>query len=321
MGIARTLSRALDVGPLRTFLAVAERLSFSEAGRDLHLTQSAVSRQIRALEDEIGTPLFTRGTRHVALTASGQALRSAAQVAVARIDEAVLRLRTAHTRRHVSVTTFASFASLWLLPRLPEFQAAHPDIDIRISATDALVPLDDPEIDLALRCCRAADAPPQAERLFGEMYTPVVSPRLAEQAAAGAAARLQDPVDLAQHALLEEDDRRPIGEFASWRRWLQQQDLATLEPRRWTYLNYTYQQVQAALAGQGVALARLPLVAQALQRGELIEPFGTDRRLQGPFAYWLVPMPEARNRADLRAFAQWLRAQAADTRAAIGEQD
>ena len=180
MGITRNLSRPLDIGPLRTFLTVAERLSFSEAGRDLNLTQSAVSRQIRALEDEVGTPLFTRGTRHVALTASGAALRLAAQASVARIDESVQRLRSAHTRRHVSVTTFASFASLWLLPRLPAFQAAHPDIDIRISATDALLPLDDPEIDVALRCCRAADAPPQAERLFGEAYTPVASPRLAE---------------------------------------------------------------------------------------------------------------------------------------------
>jgi LysR family glycine cleavage system transcriptional activator len=319
--MSRNLSRPLDIGPLRTFLTVAERLSFSEAGRDLHLTQSAVSRQIRALEDEVGTPLFTRGTRHVALTASGAALRLAAQASVARIDEAVQRLRSAHTRRHVSVTTFASFASLWLLPRLPAFQAAHPDIDIRISATDALLSLDDPEIDVALRCCRAADAPPQAERLFGEAYTPVISPRLAEQAAAGAVPRLQEPADLAAHALLEDDDRRPIGEFASWRRWLQQQGLATLEPRRWTYLNYTYQQVQAALAGQGIALARLPLVAQALQRGELVEPFGTHRRLEGPFAYWLVHMPQARSRPDLRAFAQWLREQAADTRAAIGEQD
>jgi LysR family glycine cleavage system transcriptional activator len=94
---------------------------------------------------------------------------------------------------------------------------------------------------------------------------------------------------------------------------------AGLEPRRWTYLNYTHQQVQGALAGQGVALARMALVHDQLARGELVEPFGAAGRIAGPAAYWLLPLPGARLRPELRAFIAWVRSEAAITRAALAE--
>jgi LysR family glycine cleavage system transcriptional activator len=208
----------------------------------------------------------------------------------------------------VGVTTFASFASLWLLPRLQEFQRTHPGIDIRISANDALADPDDSELDLALRYAHPDDAPPESTLLFGEVLTPVASPALRG---------LHNVADLAQHTLLEEDSPLPSVEYLSWRHWLRLNAPPALEPGGWIYLNFTYQQIQAALAGQGVALARLALVGESLARGELVEPFGIAGRVISPYAYWLVRWPARRERPDLAAFEAWVLEQAAATRAAL----
>lgn len=311
--------RPLSLTNLRAFEAVARRLNFSDAADELFVTQSAISRQIKSLEDELGLPLFVRGTRHVELTQSGQQLLRVVDPWLVRFDASVRQIREQNSRRRVSVTTFASFASLWVLPRIEAFQSRHPDIDIRVSANDQLADLDDPELDLALRYISPQQAPPGAVRLFGEILTPVVSRQLMEQIRRGDAPPLATPADLAQHTLAEEDDNKASTEFISWRRWLAQHGEPTLQPRRWLYLNYTYQQVQAALAGQGVALARVALVFEALARGELVEPFGPAGRDTSPYAYWLIVPPQHRHRSEVRQFCEWVEAQAAATRAAIGE--
>lgn len=310
--------RPLAVGPLRAFEAVARRLGFSAAAEELYLTQPAISRQIKALEDELGAPLFLRGTRKVELTAAGVQLLRGVLPLLQRLDTTVRQIRSARGRRHVSVSTFASFASLWLLPRLSAFEKLHPDIDIRISASDAMVDLDDPDIDLVLRYCHPDDAPPGALRMFGDRITPTVSCALAQQSARGHAPPLRQPSDLAQHTLLEEDDHRPSADFLSWRGWLRDNGVPALEPARWLYLNFTYQQVQAALAGGGVALGRLPLIIDSLARGELVEPFGLARRSDSPYAYWLIDLARERgSRPEVGAFAAWLGEQAAATREQI----
>ncbi|HEY8707856.1 MAG TPA: LysR family transcriptional regulator, partial [Burkholderiaceae bacterium] len=173
--------RPLSLGNLRAFEAVARRLSFSDAADELFVTQSAISRQIKSLEDELGAPLFVRATRHVEMTQSGQLLLRSVEIGLPRIDASVRQIREARSRKRVSVTTFASFGSLWLLPRIEAFQREHADIDIRVSAGDAIADLDDPELDLALRYCSAAQAPAGAVRLFGEVLTPVVSRSMAER--------------------------------------------------------------------------------------------------------------------------------------------
>jgi LysR family glycine cleavage system transcriptional activator len=140
------------------------------------------------------------------------------------------------------------------------------------------------------------------------VLTPVASPSLRGLAA---------PADLAAHTLLEEDAPLPSVEYLSWRHWLQLHGVPALQPAGWLYLNFTYQQIQAALAGQGIALARLALVGEPLARGELVEPFGPGGRITSPFAYWLVRWPARRERPELAAFEHWLLAQAAATRAAL----
>ena len=311
--------RPLSLGNLRAFEAVARRLSFSEAAEELFVTQSAISRQIKGLEDELGAALFTRGTRHVELTQAGRVLQRSVESGLGQIDASVRQIRQARSRKRVSVTTFASFGSLWLLPRIEAFQRAHPDIDIRVSAHDSLADLDDPELDLALRYCSPAQAPAGAVRLFGETLTPAVSRQLMDRIRNGKAPPLARPADLAQHTLAEEDDNKASTEYLSWRHWLAQQGEPALQPRRWLYLNFTYQQVQAALAGQGVALARVALVYEALARGELVEPFGMAGRTTSPYAYWLIAPPASRSRPEVRQFCEWVQAQAELTRAATGE--
>jgi LysR family glycine cleavage system transcriptional activator len=314
--------RPLRLDLLRTFEAVARRLSFSAAADELHLTQSAVSRQIKSLEEDLGAPLFNRGTRHVELSEAGSSLRHAVLQLLDQLDRAVRDIRGRGGRPRVSVSTFASFASLWLMPRLVAFQKGDPDFDIRLSATDHLSPLDEPELDTVMRYCEPASAPSMAERLFGERLTPVASARLLEQARAGAVPPLLQPADLARHTLLEEDDPRPINSYPlSWRRWLDQHGQAGLQPQRWLYLNFTHQQVQGALAGQGIALARIALVHDLLERGELVELFDGRCRLAASATYYLIQLPLAQPRPDLQRFVEWVRNEAARTRRALGEAD
>jgi len=319
----RTLrQRPLQLDHLRTFDAVARRLSFSAAANELHLTQSAISRQIKALEEDLGTPLFSRGTRHVELSTAGQTLRHTLTPLLEQLDRSVRDIRSRGGRPRVSVSTFASFASLWLMPRLAAFQKANPDFDIRLSATDHLTSLEDPEQDVVLRYCEPDTAPPIAQRMFGELITPVVSPHLLAQARSGAAPPLDKPSDVARHTLLEEDDPRPSTSYQlSWRRWLDEHGMGGLQPQRWLYLNFTYQQVQGALAGQGIALARLALVHDLLEGGELVELFDGRCRLTGSFGYYLIELPLAQPRPELSRFVQWVRAEAAATRRALGDRD
>ena len=322
-------SRPVSVGQFHAFEAVARLLNFRAAADELSLTQSAVSRQIQALEDEIGAPLFLRHTRSVQLTGAGAQLLRAVDPALDRIDSAVRQIRQGAGRRGVAITTWASFASMWLIPRLEHFQREHPDIDIRIDATDNTVDLATADVDLALRYGAPENAPPNAVRLFGEQLTPVASPWLLQTHP------IRTPADLAGVALIEAGDahRTRHLEWLTWQRWLDTHGQITpprrgsagrrpaasaLQPQRWLYFNYAHQIVQAALTGQGVAMARLPLVAESLASGALVEPLPACR-MDSPLAYWLVTCPQRTRRPEVQAFCDWLLLQAAATREAIGD--
>lgn len=308
-------TRPISVGQLRAFEAVARHLNFRAASEQLALTQSAVSRQIQTLEDEVGVALFLRHTRAVELTAAGAQLLRAVLPALERMDSAVRLIRRSAGRKSVAISTWASFASMWLIPRLEAFQSEHPDIDIRIDATDVAVDLDTSDVDLALRYKRPGTLPAHAQRLFGEQLTAVASPWLLKGGHA-----LQRGEDLAHFTLIEDSVAHltPALEWLTWRRWLDQHDLKKLEPKRWLYFNYTHQIAQAALTGQGVALARMPLVADSLASGDLVEVL-PGMRLDSPLAYWLIVGPRSAARPEVLAFCEWLTAQAELTRRAVGE--
>lgn len=307
-------TRPISAGYLRAFEAVARHLNFRAASEEMALTQSAVSRQIQALEEEVGVALFLRHTRAVELTSAGAQLLMAVSNALPRIDSAVRQIRQSAGRRSVALTTFASFASMWLIPRLEQFQRDHPDIDIRIDASDQTVDLEIADVDLALRYGPTATMPPHAVRLFGEQLTPVASPWLLK-----AGTPLKKPADLANFTLIEAGDAHASHlEWLSWRRWFDENGLAKLQPKRWLYFNYAYQMVQAALTGQGVVLARLPMIAEALANGDLVEPL-PHQRMDSPMAYWLIVGPRSSQRPEIKAFCEWLMGQSQLTRKSIGE--
>jgi len=276
---SRQRTRPIAAGQLRAFEAVARHLNFRAASEELSLTQSAVSRQIQSLEDDVGVSLFLRHTRAVELTGAGAQLLRAVMPSLERIDGAVRLIRQSAGRKSVAISTWASFASM------------------------------------ALRYSVPGHVPAQAQRLFGEQLTPVLSPWLLKSGP-----RLEKAEDLAQFSLVEASDSHRTQHMAllTWRRWFDAQQLTRLEPKRWLYFNYAHQIAQAALTGQGVALVRTPLIAENLASGDLVEPFA-QLRLDSPLAYWLIVGPRNAARPEVQAFCDWLKAQAAQTRAAIGE--
>lgn len=312
---SRLRTRPIAAGHLRAFEAVARQLNFRAAADELALTQSAVSRQIQALEDEVGVALFLRHTRAVELTGAGAQLLRAVVPSLERVDSTVRQIRQTAGRKSVSISTWASFASMWLIPRLEAFQREHPDIDIRIDATDSPVDLETADVDLALRYAVPASVPAGALRLFGEQLTPVASPWLLKSGPP-----LSLPQDLAQFTLIEAGDahRTQFLEWLSWARWFTERALPRIEAKRWLYFNYAHQIAQAALAGQGIALARLPLVADSLASGDLVEVLPA-QRMDSPLVYWLIVGPRSAARPEIKAFCGWLQQQAQATRETIGE--
>ena len=307
-------TRPISAGHLRAFEAVARHLNFRAAAEEMALTQSAVSRQIQSLEEEVGVALFLRHTRAVELTSAGAMLLLSVQQSLPRIDGAVRQIRQSAGRKSVSLTTFASFASMWLIPRLEAFQRDNPDIDIRIDASDTAVDLDVADVDMALRYAPRENMPSDAIRLFGETLTPVASPWLIKSNPP-----IKSPADIAGFTLIEAGDaHRTHLEWLTWRRWFEDHGQSRAQPKRWLYFNYAYQMVQAALTGQGVVLARSSLIAESLANGDLVEVLPR-HRLDSPMAYWLLVGPRNALRPEIKAFCEWLQAQAATTRETIGE--
>ncbi|MGI4778004.1 MAG: LysR substrate-binding domain-containing protein [Janthinobacterium lividum] len=307
-------TRPISAGQLRAFEAVARHLNFRAAAEEMALTQSAVSRQIQAIEEEVGVSLFLRHTRAVELTGAGAQLLLAVQQALPRIDGAVRQIRQSAGRKSVSLTTFASFASMWMIPRLEAFQRDNPEIDIRIDASDVTVDLGVADVDIALRYGPRESMPPGALRLFGETLTPVASPWLIKSSPP-----IRRPADIAGFTLIEAGDaHRTHLEWLTWRRWFEDNDVARAQPRRWLYFNYAYQMVQAALTGQGLVLARSSLIAESLANGDLVEVL-PQHRMDSPMAYWLLIGPRNALRPEIEAFCDWLQDQARITRETIGE--
>ncbi len=286
---------------VRGFEAAARRLSFTLAAQELFVTQSAVSRQVQALEEFLGVKLFERRHKALELTPAGQAYYRAAASALAELRAATQRLRES-TRGHVlTVTSTVSFASLWLVPRLGRFRRAHPGIDVRIAATHLVVDMAREGVDLAIRDVPSGKEPPGSVRLVGERMCPVASPAyLAE-----AKAPLERPGDLRRHVMLTLHDPQGRWPWLTWAAWLEANGEADLVPGgSLTYDQYD-QVVNAALHGQGVALGRMSLVESLVEEGRLVALFG--KRMQIPRALHAIYAPGAENRPEARAFVDWLR--------------
>jgi DNA-binding transcriptional LysR family regulator len=212
----------------------------------------------------------------------------------------------------LTLTTTVSFASLWVIPRLPRFRAHHADLEVYVSADDRLVDLSRGDVDIAIRYLADARAPDGAIRLFGERMLPVVSPKLLRQRGTP----LAKPADLARHVLLHLDDPEGRMPWLEWGEWLVANGEPGLKPAGSLRFRLYDQVIQAAAGGQGVALGRIPLIAGHLRDGRLVAPF--PKRYDSARGYYAVVAPHAAERADVAGFVAWLRDEAA-AEAARGE--
>jgi DNA-binding transcriptional LysR family regulator len=283
------------------FEAAARTLSFTKAAEELLITQSAVSRQMRALEDHLGVALFERRPRGLALTEAGRSLQRAAGEFLEGLQAATDRLRASAGTPHLTLTTTGGFASLWLIPRLRSFTALHPDVDVRISATYKTFNLERSLVDVAVRYCREEEAPDGAIRLFGEELFPICSPAL--QSEGPHPLRTLD--DLQHHALLHMDEA--MG-FLDWDTWLTAQGLADLRPAASIRFDNYEQMIQAAVSGQGVAMGIGRLVSALMSQGKLVAPFC--KSVIGSRAYFIIRSETTGDRPHVKAFVDWLIEQA-----------
>lgn len=283
---------------VRGFVAVARRMSITQAAQDLHVTQSAVSRQIRSLEEHLGVTLLTRGFRSISLTPEGAQLFRFADPWLTELGEISAQWRTPDRRQPVTVTTTIGVASLWLLPRLGAFQSAHPDIDVRVAADNRVMDLNREGVDIAIRYCTAEHVSEEAEWLFGETVLPIAHASLQLDSL--------DRQTLPDQVLLEFDD--PTRPWLQWSSWLESRGLGRVRPKTMLRFNQYDQVVHAALAGHGIALGRHALIAPMLADGRL-HAVGGEAPGATPLAYWLVRNPTRRS-ADADAVTQWLRNQA-----------
>jgi DNA-binding transcriptional LysR family regulator len=298
-----TLRRLPSLDFLRGFEAAGRLLSFTRAAEELFLTQSALSRQVQALEAALGVALFERRHRALALTPAGIAFHREIASTLAAIAAAADRVR--EREPGVTLTTTVSFASLWIVPRLSSFRASNPDVEVYISANDRTVDLARGDVDLAVRYCAEATAPREGIRLFGERMLPVVSPSVARNPRTP----LRRPADLARHVLLHLDDPEGRTPWLDWRAWLAANGEAGLKPAGSLRFTLYDQVVQAAVGGQGVALGRLPMIAEHLRDGRLVAPF--PKKFDSARGYYVLVAPNAQGRTDVQAFVEWLRAEAA----------
>ena len=284
---------------LEAFEASARHLSFTKAGAELCLTQSAVSRQIAALEEHYGLPLFRRLHRALRLTDEGQRLYLAVTDVLGRLHDAGAQLQRQRAPRTVVVTTTPGFAGLWLIPRLPRFTAGRPDVDVRISASYDMADLQRDGFDAAIRYTDAARAGPSAQLLFDEVVFPVCSPRLLQDPKRP----LRQPDDLHRHALLQKESDA-VDSLHDWSTWLRAMRLEGLRPASTLRFTLYDQLIQAAVDGQGIALARSPLVDDLLRQGKLVAPFAGV--VASSRSYFVVPTAAGARKPEVLEFIAWL---------------
>lgn len=295
--------RLPPLNALRTFEVAARHLSFTKAAEELNVTQAAVSHQIRQLEEHLGMPLFRRFNRRLTLTDEGQQYLPSVRTAFDELSSATRRLMQGDRYGILTVSVLPSFAARWLVPRLGQFRHAHPEIDLRLAATAESVDFNRADVDMGVRYGRGRYPGLHATRLMEEEYFPVCNPSLLE-----GPNPLRHPSDLREHTLLH-DEHNPGEPNPMWRDWLRAAGAGDVNPNRGPIFGDASMMLQAALAGQGVAMGRTALVIDDLAAGRLVRPF--ELALPGGFAYWVVSPEATAERPKIRAFREWLLAEAA----------
>ncbi|MEM0949914.1 MAG: transcriptional regulator GcvA [Pseudomonadota bacterium] len=284
---------------LRAFEAAARHMSFQKAAEELYVTPAALSFQIKSLETHLGVPLFRRLNRAVELTPAGRALAPGAGEGFATLAAAWRTVRRMTETSTVTVTAGPAFTAKWLAPRLFKFAAAHPEIELRFSATLKLLDFDRDEIDVAIRFGYGHD-----DR--GLFSVPIVREWLAPMVAPELAAKLRTPADLARVTLLHQDDTRAFRPFFDWQAWFTAAGLGQV-PSGGPRFSQADHAIDAAIGGSGAVLGRSSLAASALADGQLVMPF--DLTLTTEAHYRFVCPDGTETRPQIAAFLEWIRAE------------
>jgi len=290
---------------LRAFEAAARHMSFKKAADELHVTPAAISQQIRALEGYCGNELFHRLTRALELTHVGEAALPAIRDGFDKLAEGAEVMRAKSGGAVVTVSVAPSFGAKWLVPRLDRFRVQYPDYDVRIDATDALANFSGDGIDVALRYGRGVYRNLRADRLMTEVAFPVCNPDLVRRNPP-----LRRPDDLRHQTLLHVEWKTEEESAPNWRMWLRAAGVNDIDAERGPRFSVESMAVEAAIAGQGVALVSGALVEGDLRAGRLVRPFPQSVSEATAFCYYVV-YPEAKASAPkVMAFRDWVMGEA-----------
>jgi LysR family transcriptional regulator, glycine cleavage system transcriptional activator len=291
--------RLPPLNALKAFEAAARHESFTRAAEELCVTQGAVSHQVKALEGELGLKLFNRERQRLVITEGGRAYLAVVRDAFDRIADGTERLLQRQSGGALTVSTSPNFAAKWLVHRLGRFAEAHPEIDLRVSASAHHVDFAREDIDLAVRHGDGTATGLHVTRLCAEELFPACSPKLLDGRNG-----LRSPADLGRFPLLHINDR------LGWRQWLDYAGIAGVDLARGPILNQASMAIDAAVDGQGVVLARTALAAWDLIGGRLVRPF--DIAMPASYAYWIVCSRAVAKLPKIVAFSDWLLAEAAE---------
>ena len=283
---------------LRAFEAAARHMSFTRAAEELNVTQTAVSHQIRRLEEQLGMTLFIRQNRALLLTREAQDYLPSIRSAFEDLRRATAKLRRTDQEGRLTVTTTASLATKWLVSRVAAFQDANPGIEVRITTSTHLVDFQREEVDIAVRYGHGTWPGLRAHWLMAEQIFPVCSPDLVKTGP------LRKPEDLAHHTLLHTTVSRE-----DWQLWLTAAGLpASIATRRGMTFDQGFMAIQAAMEGLGVALGRFHLVEADIAAGRLVAPF--DMVLPQDAGYYVVTPEATADASKIARFREWLIASA-----------
>jgi LysR family glycine cleavage system transcriptional activator len=289
--------KRIPVGPLRAFDVAARNLNLSAAAEELNVTHAAVSRQVKQLEERLGVKLFERLPRGLRLTAQGALLAEGTRAAFDRLAAALEDVSTPTARRKLTISTFSSFNARWVMPRLTSFSLAFPDVDLQVITTAQLVDFAREDVDIGIRFGGGHYPGLHVVPLFNLKEIVVASPALLKNGPP-----LKIITDLRNHTLLHDDSHR------SWIRWLDAVGAKGINARRGIICGDRNSMLQAALAGQGVAIASEVFAAQELAAGRLVRVF-TDE-VPSEYAIFAVCLPRRLNDPVVAGVMQWLEKEA-----------
>jgi len=290
------------LAPLRAFEAAGRHLSFTRAAAELHVTQGAISQQVKQLELQLGFALFRRLPRKLELTEQGRAFHDVVGGALRQIADKAEALKTADDNRPVTVSVVPSFAAKWLIPRLTQFRRDHPEIAVRVDADHRRVDLRASEVDLAVRFTGRRYPDLHSIELFRDRVFPVCSPDLVREGRAPR--RLEDLRD----AMLLHDHAAMSDEITSdWEHWVRQVGVEGVDVTKGSGFTQGDMVLQAAMQGDGIALTRSSLAELDLASGRLVRPL--DVSIPCPWAHYIVCLEEALRRPHVAAVYDWLLAE------------